>query len=40
MDRQAEAKGGRVPLGMTGEFLPFKYYGTKGNELAAGLKKE
>jgi hypothetical protein len=25
---------------MTGKFLPFKYYGAKGNELAYGLKEE
>jgi cyanate lyase len=27
-------------LGMTGKFLPFKYYGTTGNALANGLKEE
>jgi cyanate lyase len=25
---------------MTGKFLPFKYYGATGNELAYGLKEE
>jgi cyanate lyase len=26
--------------GMTGKFLPFKYYGAMGNALAYGLKEE
>jgi hypothetical protein len=34
------SKGDRVAIGMTGKFLPFKYYGAKGNELAVGLKEE
>ncbi len=38
--RQADPKGDRVKLGMTGKFLPFKYYGAKGNEIAYGLKEE
>jgi cyanate lyase len=38
--RKADPKGDRVALGMTGKFLPFKYYGAKGNELALGLKEE
>jgi len=25
---------------MSGKFLPFKYYGATGNELAYGLKEE
>jgi len=25
---------------MTGKFLPFKYYGAKGNEVAYGLKED
>jgi hypothetical protein len=25
---------------MTGKFLPFKYYGATGNQLAYGLKEE
>ena len=39
IDRQADPKGDRVKLGMTGKFLPFKYYGAKGNELGLGLKE-
>ena len=38
--RKADPKGDRVALGMTGKFLPYKYYGAKGNELAVGLKEE
>jgi cyanate lyase len=38
--RQADPKGDRVKLGMTGKFLPFKYYGATGNDLAYGLKEE
>ena len=38
--RKADPKGDRVAIGMTGKFLPFKYYGAKGNELAVGLKEE
>jgi cyanate lyase len=26
--------------GMSGKFLPYKYYGATGNALAYGLKKE
>ena len=38
--RKADPKGDRVAIGMSGKFLPFKYYGAKGNELAVGLKEE
>jgi cyanate lyase len=40
IDRQADPKGDRVKLSMTGKFLPFKYYGAKGNEQANGFKEE
>jgi cyanate lyase len=40
MERQADPKGDRVKIGMTGKFLPFKYYGAKGNEQALGYKEE
>jgi cyanate lyase len=40
IDRQADPKGDRVKLSMTGKFLPFKYYGATGNELAYGVKEE
>jgi cyanate lyase len=40
IDRQADPKGDRVKLSMTGKFLPFKYYGATGNSLAYGLKEE
>ena len=38
--RKADAKDDRVQLGMTGKFLPYKYYGATGNALAYGLKEE
>src|SRR5262252_3345297 len=40
MTRKSDPKGDRVALAMTGKFLPFKYYGASGNELAYGLKEE
>jgi len=36
--RQPDPKGDRVKLGMTGKFLPYKYYGSTGNALTYGLK--
>ncbi|MDP2358452.1 MAG: cyanase [Beijerinckiaceae bacterium] len=39
IDRQADPKGDRVKLAMTGKFLPFKYYGAQGNEQAYGFKE-
>jgi cyanate lyase len=38
--RKSDPKGDRVQIGMTGKFLPFKYYGATGNNLAYGLKEE
>ena len=38
--RKADPKGDRVSIGMTGKFLPYKYYGATGNALAYGLKEE
>ena len=38
--RKTDPKGDRVQIGMTGKFLPFKYYGATGNALAYGLKEE
>ena len=40
IERQPDPKGDRVKVGMTGKFLPFKYYGATGNALAYGLKEE
>ena len=40
MERQADPKGDRVKIGMTGKFLPFKYYGAKGNEQPLGYREE
>ena len=30
----------RVKIAMSGKFLPYKYYGATGNNLAYGLKEE
>ncbi len=38
--RVANPKGDRVKLGMTGKFLPYKYYGATGNNLEYGFKEE
>jgi cyanate lyase len=38
--RKADPTGDRVAIGMSGKFLPFKYYGATGNSLAYGLKEE
>jgi cyanate lyase len=38
--RKADPKGDRVQIGMTGKFLPFKYYDVTGNALVCGLKEE
>lgn len=40
IERQADPKGDRVRIGMTGKFLPYKYYGATGNNLALGLKED
>jgi cyanate lyase len=40
MERQADPKGDRVKIGMSGKFLPFKYYGATGNAQALGYKEE
>ena len=40
IERQPDPKGDRVKIGMTGKFLPFKYYGATGNSQAYGYKEE
>ena len=40
IERKPDPKGDRVSIGMTGKFLPYKYYGATGNALAYGLKEE
>ena len=40
MERLPDPKGDRVRIAMSGKFLPFKYYGAKGNEQALGYKEE
>src|SRR4051794_16825848 len=40
IERQADPKGDRVKIGMTGKFLPFKYYGATGNAQQLGYKEE
>jgi cyanate lyase len=39
MERQADPKGDRIKMTMTGKFLPYKYYGATGNEQALGHKE-
>ena len=40
MERVANPKGDRVKITMTGKFLPYKYYGAKGNVPEYGFKEE
>jgi cyanate lyase len=40
IERQADPKGDRVKLSMSGKFLPYKYYGATGNQQASGFKEE
>ena len=40
MERQADPKGDRVKISMSGKFLPYKYYGATGNAQAYGYKEE
>jgi cyanate lyase len=39
MERLPDPKGDRVKIGMTGKFLPFKYYGATGNAQQYGYKE-
>jgi cyanate lyase len=39
IDRQADPKGDRVKLAMTGKFLPFKYYGAEQGLPEYGFKE-
>jgi cyanate lyase len=40
MQRVADPKGDRVSIGMSGKFLPYKYYGATGNRAPLGYKEE
>jgi cyanate lyase len=40
IERQADPKGDRVRIGMSGKFLPYKYYGATGEAQSYGLKEE
>ena len=40
MERMADPKGDRVKIGMSGKFLPYKYYGATGNNQQLGYKEE
>ncbi len=40
MERLPDPKGDRVKIGMSGKFLPYKYYGATGNAQALGYKEE
>ena len=39
IDRQADPKGDRVKITMSGKFLPFKYYGNEQGIPGAGLRE-
>ncbi len=40
IERQADPRGDRVKLTMSGKFLPYKYYGATGNVPAYGYREE
>jgi cyanate lyase len=40
MERQANPKGDRVKLTMSGKFLPYKYYGNSGNVPEYGFRED
>jgi len=40
IERQADAKGDRVRITMSGKFLPYKYYGAEQGLPSSGLKEE
>ena len=40
IERLPDPKGDRVKIGLSGKFLPFKYYGATGNAQAYGYKEE
>ena len=40
IERLPDPKGDRVMIGMSGKFLPFKYYGASGNVPEYGFKEE
>jgi cyanate lyase len=40
IERLTDPKGDRVKIGLSGKFLPFKYYGSTGNQQAYGYKEE
>ena len=40
LERQADPKGDRVKISMSGKFLPYKYYVATGNQPAYGYKEE
>jgi cyanate lyase len=40
MERLPHPKGDRVKIGMSGKFLPYKYYGNSGNIPEYGYKEE
>jgi cyanate lyase len=39
LERQANPKGDRVKITMSGKFLPYKYYGATGNVAEYGFKE-
>jgi cyanate lyase len=39
LERQADPKGDRVKITMSGKFLPYRYYGASGDEQTLGYKE-
>jgi cyanate lyase len=39
LERQADPKGDRVKITMSGKFLPYRYYGASGDQQALGYKE-
>jgi cyanate lyase len=40
IERQADPKGDRVRISMSGKFLPYKYYGAEQGVQSTGLKEQ
>src|SRR6201997_3420843 len=40
IERQPDPKGDRVKIGMSGKFLPYKYFGATGDAQTYGYKEE
>ena len=40
MERQPDPRGDRVKIGMSGKFLPYRYYGAQQGTPELGFKEE